>query len=152
LGLVLPSRRQLAVGLGLGVGMALAMQLLDIGIEWVWASMGWTPTDEEAFGKLTAYTMSPVGALVTGVTAGLGEELAVRGVLQPRLGILLSNLFFTGLHAMQYNWDALLVVFLLGLVMGIIRWKSNTTTSAVTHGSYDFCVIMADVLQIPWLL
>lgn len=151
LGLVLPTRRQAMVGLSLGIGLVFAMQLLGKGIDWLWVSMGWTTTDEEAFGKLMAYAMSPVGALVTGVTAGLGEELAVRGVLQPRLGILLSNLFFTGLHAMQYNWDALMIVFLLGLVMGIIRWKSNTTTSAITHGSYDFCVIMADVLQIPWL-
>ncbi|MCX7861282.1 MAG: hypothetical protein N2385_14415 [Chloroflexus sp.] len=41
--------------------------------------------------------------MVIGVTAGLGEELGVRGVLQPRLGIWLSNLFFTSLHAFQYN-------------------------------------------------
>lgn len=151
LGLVRPTRRQLLAGLGLGVGLMLAMHGLGMGIDWLWAQMGWIPTDEDAFHKLMAYTMSPTGALVTGVTAGLGEELAVRGVLQPRLGILLSNLFFTGLHALQYSWDALLIVFLLGLVMGIIRRRSNTTTSAVVHGSYDFCVIMVDVLQIPGL-
>ncbi len=151
LGLVRPTLRQVVAGLGIGVGLMIAMHGLGLGTDWLWGNMGWVPTDEESFDKLIAYTMSPTGALVTGVTAGLGEELAVRGVLQPRLGILLSNLFFTGLHAMQYNWDALLIVFLLGLVMGLVRRRSNTTTSAIVHGSYDFSVIMVDVLKIPWL-
>ena len=151
LGLVRPTLHQVVAGLGLGVGLMIAMHVLGLGIDRLWGSMGWVPTDEESFDKLIAYTISPAGALVTGVTAGLGEELAVRGVLQPRLGILLSNLFFTGLHAMQYNWDALLIVFLLGLTMGLVRRRSNTTTSAIVHGSYDFSVIMVSVLNIPWL-
>jgi len=86
--------------------------------------------------------LSPPGAIVIGVTAGLGEELAVRGVLQPRLGILLSNVFFTSLHALQYNWDGLLSVFLLGLVLGVIRQRTNTTTSAITHGTYDAILVL----------
>ena len=75
--------------------------------------------------------------------------MAVRGVLQPRLGLLLSNLFFTGLHALQYNWDALVTVFVLGLVFGLVRNRTNTTTSAITHGSYDFVLTIGSVLQIP---
>src|SRR4029453_17037116 len=97
---------------------------------------GWPQTDENAFGELLKFAMSPIGAAVIGITAGLGEELAVRGVLQPRMGILLSNLFFTALHAFQYNWDALLVVFFVGLVLGLIRKRTNTTTSAIVHGTY----------------
>ena len=41
----------------------------------------------------------------------------MRGVLQPRLGILLSNLLFTAMHAYQYNWDGLLSVFASGLAL-----------------------------------
>jgi hypothetical protein len=93
--------------------------------------------------------VAAVGLVLIGITAGLGEELAVRGVLQPRLGILLSNLFFTGLHAFQYNWDSLLIVFTVGMVLGVIRKRTNTTTSAITHGVYDFLLIMASVLSIP---
>jgi membrane protease YdiL (CAAX protease family) len=55
---------------------------------------------------------------------------------------LLSNLFFVSLHALQYSWDALLVVFVVGVVCGIVRNRSNTTTAAIVHGSYNFTLIM----------
>jgi len=83
---------------------------------------------------------------VIGITAGLGEELAVRGALQPRLGILLSNLFFTSLHALQYNWDSLLVVFVVGLICGLVRKRTNTSTSAIVHGVYNFTLIMLSLV------
>ncbi len=84
-----------------------------------------------------------------GVTAGVGEEMVVRGVLQPRLGILVSNLFFVGLHAFQYGFDALLSVFIIGLILGIVRARTNTTTSAIAHGTYDFILVMISALQAP---
>jgi membrane protease YdiL (CAAX protease family) len=151
LGLVRPTWWQVVVGLGLAVVLVIGVGLLSTVLDRLWEAMGWPTTDTETFGELLAFAMSPIGAVVIGVTAGLGEELAVRGVLQPRLGILLSNLFFTSLHAFQYNWDALLVVFLLGLTLGLVRKYTNTTTSAITHGVYDFLLIMATVLQVPWL-
>jgi uncharacterized protein len=151
LGLVKPTRSQMIGGIVLAVLLVVGVQVLDLAIDWFWSLMGWQRTDSEAFGRLIAFALSPIGAVVIGVTAGLGEELAVRGVLQPRFGILLSNVFFTGMHAFQYSWDALLVVFLIGLVLGVIRQRSNTTTSAVVHGLYDFLLIMAVVLEVPGL-
>jgi membrane protease YdiL (CAAX protease family) len=142
LGLVRPTLRQVLFGIGLAVGLAAAMQAIGAGIDTVWQAFGWPQTDEEAFGELLSFAFSPLGALVIGVTAGLGEELAVRGVLQPRLGIVLSNLFFTSLHALQYNWDALLIVFLVGMVCGLVRRQTNTTTAAIVHGVYNFSLIM----------
>lgn len=150
LGLVRPTGGQIMAGLALGVATLVASQLLSIGVESLWMGMGWPLTDEAALSKLIAYTLSPVGAVVMGVTAGLGEELAVRGVLQPRLGLVMSNLFFTALHALQYNWDALVSVFLLGLLFGVVRQRANTSTSAIVHGFYDFLVTMVVILEIPW--
>jgi len=149
LGLVRPTLKQVLLGIATAVVLVGAVQVLGHGINWLWEAMGWPATDGEAFGELMAFAFNPLGAVVIGITAGLGEELAVRGVLQPRLGILLSNLFFTGLHAFQYNWDSLLVVFLVGLAMGFLRKRTNTTTSAIAHGVYDFLLIMAFVLEIP---
>lgn len=151
LGLVRPSWQQVLIGTGAAIGLVLFVSALGIGIERLWERMGWPMTDTEAFGELLAFAMSPIGAVVIGVTAGLGEELAVRGVLQPRLGILLSNLFFTSLHAFQYSWDSLLVVFLIGMVLGVIRARTNTTTAAITHGVYNFLLIMAAVLAVPFV-
>ena len=93
------------------------------------ADMGWPTTDAAAFKKLLTNLVTPLGAVLIGVTAGVGEEMAVRGLLQPRIGLIASNLVFTSLHAFQYGPDALLSVFLIGLILGIVRARSNTTTS-----------------------
>lgn len=150
LGFVRPTMQQVLAGIGLAVALVVAVQILGLGIDWVWERLGLRKTDTEAFGEMLKFAMSPAGAVVIGITAGLGEELAVRGVLQPRLGILLSNLFFTGLHAFQYNWDSLLVVFLVGMVLGVLRKRTNTTTSAIVHGVYNFLLIIAAVYEVPW--
>jgi membrane protease YdiL (CAAX protease family) len=120
----------------------------DPAIGRLWDMLHWPRTDEKAFEVLFKSMTSPIGAVVIAVTAGVGEELCVRGILQPRLGIFVSNLFFTSLHALQYNGDALLSVFLVGLVLGLIRKQTNTTTSAIVHGSYDFLLVMAAVCEI----
>ncbi|MEL7084258.1 MAG: type II CAAX endopeptidase family protein [Cyanobacteria bacterium J06597_1] len=147
LGLHKPTWRQVGVGLGCAAGLVLAANVLSPGITWVWQQLGWPQTDEAAFLELASYFFTPLGALVIGISAGLGEELAFRGVLQPRLGLWLSNLFFTSVHAFQYNWDALILIFVVGAVCGIVRQRTNTTTCAIVHGVYNFLLIMLVVLQ-----
>lgn len=143
LGLIRPTLRQVLAGAAWAVLLVAAVQGLEFVIDAVWTAAGWPRTDESALDELFAFAATPLGAVVVGVTAGLGEELGVRGILQPRLGIVLSNLFFTSLHAFQYNVDGLLVVFALGLVLGVIRARSNTTVSAIAHGGYDFLLLLA---------
>jgi membrane protease YdiL (CAAX protease family) len=141
-GLVRPTLIQVAFALAAAIALVGIMLGVDAAITWLWQKMGWPITDAKAFENLMKFAINPGGAVLIGVVAGLGEELFVRGVLQPRLGILLSNLFFTAMHALQYNWDALFSVFLIGLVLGVIRNKTNTTTSAIVHGAYDFMLLL----------
>jgi hypothetical protein len=142
-GLVVPTPGQVLFAVLAAGVMVVAMSYgVDYGIGRLWEHFGWPQTDEKAFEQLVQFAINPLGAVVIGVTAGLGEELSVRGVLQPRLGILLSNLLFTSLHALQYNGDALLSVFTIGLVLGLIRKYTNTTTSAIVHGLYDFTLVL----------
>ncbi len=62
-----------------------------------------------------------------------------RGVLQPRLGFLLSNVFWVSLHAGQYNWDGLLGVFVTGLLLGLLRKKrTRFAASSRTAASTSF--------------
>jgi membrane protease YdiL (CAAX protease family) len=142
IGLVRPTRGQVLFAVLAALALVGVMHSVDHGIQWLWTVMGWPVTDSKAFEQLMEFALNPLGAAVIGVTAGLGEELFARGVLQPRIGILLSNLLFTAAHALQYNWDALTSVFLIGLVLGVIRQKSNTTTSAIVHGTYDFTLLL----------
>jgi hypothetical protein len=144
LGLVPPSTRQVLGALGVAFALAGVAALLDGTISRVWHAMGWPQTDTKAFEQLMGGLTTPLGAVVVGVSAGIGEELTVRGILQPRLGILLSNLFFTSLHAYQYSFDGLLSVFLVGLVLGFVRSRTNTSTAMIVHGTYDFTLVLLD--------
>lgn len=147
LGFVRPTTWQVGFGLGAGLVLAIvASYLIDPGINWVWQTLGWPTTDTAAFEKLLANLITPVGAILIGVTAGVGEEMAVRGLLQPRIGLIASNLVFTSLHAFQYGLDGLLSVFLIGLILGIVRARTNTTTSAILHGTYDFALVFWSVI------
>jgi membrane protease YdiL (CAAX protease family) len=145
-GLVRPSAFQVVGALFGAVVLARVMLCLDLGIQSLWETMHWPTTNGKQFDKLIEFAINPLGAAILGVVAGLGEELFARGVLQPRLGILLSNLFFAALHGLQYNWDGLLSVFLIGLVLGVVRKKTNTSTSAIVHGTFDFILIMLTYL------
>jgi membrane protease YdiL (CAAX protease family) len=149
LGLVVPSPWQLIGALAGAAVLIVVMAGVDYCIAWVWDAMGWPRTDSKKFGELMTYAISPIGAVVVGVSAGLSEELFFRGILQPRLGLLVSNLSFTAMHALQYNFDALASVFLVGLILGLIRRHTNTTTSVVVHGTYDFLAILLTYLQVP---
>jgi membrane protease YdiL (CAAX protease family) len=124
----------------LAVGVAaLANVCIDaamIGVDHVWTFFGWRVTDWTVLEKL--FPAEPGAAMVSmALMAGVGEEALVRGALQPRLGIVLSNAFFVSVHAINYNWDALLITFLMGLVFGLVRARTNTTSAAIAHGLYD---------------
>jgi membrane protease YdiL (CAAX protease family) len=137
------------IGVAVAAALVVIVSVLGRGLDALWQAMGWPKTDAETFSKLIAFATNPLGALLVGIVAGVGEELAVRGVLQPRLGILISNVFFTALHALQYGWDALLVVFAVGIAMGVLRKRTSTTTSAIAHGTYDFILLMLAWAQVP---
>src|SRR5262249_41705284 len=123
---------------------------LDRALDWLWETFGWARTDAKSFRELIGdSSRTPLGAIVLGITAGLGEELIFRGALQPRLGILISNLFFASAHALQYNWDGVVGVFIIGMVLGLVRKYTNTTTSAIVHGTFDFGLLFLESLNVP---
>lgn len=141
LGLTRPRLTDVAVALGLAVALVVFAAVLGTVVEKVWLALGWATTNQHGVETLMSDVMSPTGALVIGISAGLGEELLVRGTLQPRLGIALSNLVFTALHAGQYNWDLLVVIFGVGAAFGLVRKYRGTTVSALVHGLYDALLI-----------
>jgi membrane protease YdiL (CAAX protease family) len=91
--------------------------------------------------RLIARALSPGRIVLIGLTAGIGEEITLRGGLQPRLGIALTSLLFAALHV-QYSWFGMLLVFTLGVTLGIIRRRANTTAAIVVHGLYDMLALV----------
>ena len=79
--------------------------------------------------------------LLLGVAAGFGEEIPLRGALQPRAGVLLTAIVFACGHV-QYSWFGMLTVGLLGVLMGTIRARTNTTTAIAVHVIYDILAVL----------
>jgi len=80
-------------------------------------------------------------ALLIGLMAGIGEEVTLRGALQPKLGLLLTSLFFAMLHV-QYSWFGMAVILGFGLILGLIRMRTNTTVAVLVHAVYDMIALV----------
>jgi membrane protease YdiL (CAAX protease family) len=143
LALVWPNRRQVVMAIAIALGLALAAGPVHFLIGLLWNALGLPMTDTHAVEALFKNAISPAGAVVVGISAGLGEELVFRGVLLPRMGVVLTALLFTALHAFQYNFDALIWILILGIVLGYARKKTNTTTCVLIHGTYDLTLLLA---------
>ena len=94
--------------------------------------------------EITAEVQNPVGALLLGVSAGVGEEAIFRGALQPRYGIVLTSIVFAVLHAPQYGLNfAILGLFGVSVVLGLERRYFGTTAAMATHALYNFLAVLA---------
>jgi membrane protease YdiL (CAAX protease family) len=90
------------------------------------------------------------------VAAPVTEELFARGFLyrgwsesflRPPGAVLLSSLVWTALH-LQYDWFFFGEVFSIGLLLGYVRYRSNSTLlTMVLHGLNN----LAATLQTMWL-
>ena len=143
LGLVVPAWWHVV----LAVAAAGAFFAFGVGMDWL--SHAWTPdvarqvdsTTQRLFGELD----TPVGIAVLALAPGICEEVMFRGALQPRLGLIATALLFACIHT-QYglSLDAL-SVFVIALGLGLIRKFTNTTTSVISHTSYNLIVGLAGI-------
>jgi membrane protease YdiL (CAAX protease family) len=135
LGLRRPTWRQL----GGAAGVTVLLLVFDLGVSLIWQEVDPAAYDllervtENLFGRL----MTMGGALVLGLSAGISEELLFRGAVQPRLGLVLTSVLFAIGH-LQYGLTVVtLEILLIGLVLGWLRKRTNTTVCIVVHASYN---------------
>jgi membrane protease YdiL (CAAX protease family) len=89
------------------------------------------------------------------VAAPITEEFFARGFLYRGWSesflrvpgaIVLSSLVWTGLH-LQYNWYFLGEVFSIGLLLGYIRYRSNSTwLTIILHGLNNLAAVVQTML------
>jgi membrane protease YdiL (CAAX protease family) len=77
-------------------------------------------------------------AFVMAASAALGEEIWIRGALQPVFGILISSLFFVVLHTQYTLTPATLVVLVLSFGLGWLRQRQSTTAAIIAHFVFNF--------------
>ncbi|MGH2533893.1 MAG: lysostaphin resistance A-like protein [Thermomicrobiales bacterium] len=98
---------------------------------------------EQVTEDLTADVQNPLGAAVLGLSAGIGEEILLRGAVQPRFGILLTSALFALLHV-QYGLAFVLVgLFFTGVMLGLERKYFGTTAAIITHALFNTIVVLA---------
>jgi membrane protease YdiL (CAAX protease family) len=150
LGLVWPSMRQILLGMGLAVIMVVVVMVIQA-IAMFLGFAGDADVEELTEQLLGPLFNSPWGILTLGLAAALGEETLMRGAAQPRLGLLLTATLFALLHS---NYGITLstgVVLLLGLVLGIVRIRENTSTAMILHATYNIILGVLAYLSVDLL-
>ena len=136
LGLVVPSLGTIAVGIVVGLGMVpLVMLIEQVSSQF---NIGIDPSVQKLTEQLLGPLFnSPLGIITLGVAAALGEETIFRGAVQPRFGIVLTALLFALVHSNYGISLSTLIVFLFGLLLGIVRKRTNTSTTMISHALYN---------------
>jgi membrane protease YdiL (CAAX protease family) len=147
LGLTWPGWRPVLAGVVLSVLMVPVFLGLDFLTARVIEALGLAPTSSAWIEQLFGREFGVSGALAAALSAGLGEELIWRGVIQPRYGLLPAALGFAAMHGFQYGPDGLISVLCAGVILGVVRQRSNTTVAAVVHGGYDLWLLLGTLLH-----
>lgn len=146
LGLTPITFKQLFFGILLAIGLVFIASLLEILLSKT--SFGIDPDVQKYTEKLIGplFTSIP-GILTLGFAAAIGEEALFRGALQPRFGLLLTSALFTLVHSNYGLSFSTLIVFGIGICLGIIRNRFNTTTAMITHACYNMTLAMMTYLH-----
>lgn len=92
--------------------------------------------------EITKNVSSLAGAVFFGVGVGASEELLLRGAIQPRYGIWITSLLFALLHS-QYGITFVMGgVFCMGLLLGLLRNRINTSAAILTHAVFNMTVVL----------
>jgi len=130
-------------GIGLLVALGLVTYFLLVAFARVLPLPKKSPFDEFFKHPLDAYAIA-----VLAITFGpLMEELFFRGFLYPVLarrfglaiGVFLTALPFALIHLFEYGaWGPVLIIFLVGVVLTIVRAKRHSVASSfIVHGVYN---------------
>jgi len=135
LGLSRPTWKQLLAA----VAITALLLGLDLAVNTLWAEVdpfGYELMDQ-VMNSLFGGLGTVVGAVVLGLSAGISEEILFRGAVQPRLGLVLAAVLFTIGHVQYSLTPATLEILVIGLVLGLVRKRSNTTVCIVIHALYN---------------
>lgn len=136
LGLVWPSLGNIVLGIVVGLGMVpLVIAIEQFSSQF---NIGVDPDVQ----KLTEQLLGPLfttpfGIVTLGAAAALGEETLFRGAIQPRFGLIFTALLFALVHSNYGLSLSTLIVFLFGLILGIVRKRTNTSTTMISHALYN---------------
>jgi membrane protease YdiL (CAAX protease family) len=126
------------------IGVLIALFAVAIGIGQLMNSPEQEDILTQAFYNTT---FPPAFWLAIGLIGPFFEEVLFRGflfagLLRSRLGaawtIIITGLVFAMVHAVQYGIGVLVQIFILGVVFGLVRWKTNSLwSSIILHAAWN---------------
>ena len=156
LGLVRPATRDVVTALWILVIFLLGSDALTyfLGRDIV------TPFQVDTYRSAQSAGMLPLYALALVIAAPVAEEIMFRGFLfrgwvtsdrMAILGILIISALFAAIH-IQYDWFGILQVFFIGLMLGLVRWRSGSTTLTILmHALANFWATIETLIKVEWL-
>ncbi|MCB0125255.1 MAG: CPBP family intramembrane metalloprotease [Caldilineaceae bacterium] len=147
LGIVKPTVRQLLIGFFLGLLMVPVIMVIEQLAGYYNIGMDENVSDltEQLLGSVLT---TPFGIFTIGAAAALGEETIFRGAIQPRFGLVLTALLFALVHSNYGLTLSTLIVFVVGMILGLLRKRYNTTTSMMMHATYNIALALLTTLGI----
>ncbi len=148
LGLTRPTGSQLLTGIG-WIVVLVVLQALG-GALWTLIDSSQAKLVENISGELLGNIDTFGEWLLLAMATGLGEELLFRGALQPVFGLGFTALLFAFAHVQYGLTPVTLVVFVIGIVLGLIRRKHGTAVSIFVHSGYNFALGMISLLALQY--
>ncbi|MBK8933701.1 MAG: CPBP family intramembrane metalloprotease [Chloroflexi bacterium] len=148
LGLTRPTLQQLLTGIG-WIVVLVVLQALG-GALWTLMDSSQAKLVENISGELLGNIDTFGEWLLLAMATGLGEELLFRGALQPVFGLGFTALLFAFAHVQYGLTPVTLVVFVIGIVLGLIRRKHGTAVSIFVHSGYNFALGMISLLAMQY--
>ena len=156
LALIWPARQEIPIAL---VAFLALLPILD-GLAYLTGQPIIPPFIIDLYRNAHSTGSLPLLWLAIVVAAPVAEEIIFRGfifrgwVRSPRyamLGIVVVSAFFAIIH-IQYNWFGVFQVFLIGLVLTWVRWRSGSTLLPMAlHVLANFYAMMQTVVFVHWL-
>jgi CAAX protease family protein len=156
LGLILPDRRDAMTAFAWVAGFVLVFDALTylLGKDVV------TPFQIELYNSAAASNSLPLMWFTLVVSAPVGEEILFRGFLyrgwaQTRRAVLpaivIISAFWAIIHT-QYDWFGISQIFLIGLLLGWVRWRSGSTLLTIAlHGLINAWATLQTFVKVMWL-
>lgn len=135
LGLSLPNREETVMGVLTGAGLFVAQIIFQV----VWLTLSPQTMEQQtvaAQAMSNAINSLPL-ALLMAASAAIGEEIIMRGALQPVFGAAIVSLFFAVLHSQYLFTPITLFIFGLSMVLARLRSRYNTSTAILAHFVYN---------------
>jgi len=156
LGLVRPATRDVVTALWILVMFLLGSDALTylLGNDVV------SPFQVDTYRSAQSAGMLPLYFFALVIAAPVAEEIMFRGFLfrgwvasgrMAILSILIISALFAAIH-IQYDWFGILQVFFIGLMLGLVRWRSGSTTLTILmHMLANLWATVETMIKLEWL-